>query len=235
MRQHLRVIRALQLQLQAQSKEIANVKPLTEEHAKLLKAHERQITQWDREVTRFLKKDWTGPKGDTGIDGKDGADGLSPDINFIVTAVLERMPILAGKDGNDALVDEDKVIEAVIEKIVKEKRIDVSNIRNAEGFMFNKKKYKFEELMRGGGGGTTTGGLTVTTQYLLTAVQVGSDVTIALSQLSHFATFSQAITFTKNNMPQTYGAAFDFTITGGVLTAYNCSDADAFNLVYSYA
>lgn len=111
--------------------------------------------------------------------------------------------------------------------------IDISYIRNAQSFLFNGKKYKFEELMHGGGSSTTSG-LNVATQYILTAIQSGSDVTISLAQLTHFATFDAVICLYRNNIPQTEGASYDFTISGSIITVHGADSSEIFNLTYSY-
>lgn len=82
----------------------------------------------------------------------------------------------------------------------------------------------------GGGSGTN-----VVTQYALTAVQSGSDVTIDLTQLTHWASFVNLVALYRNNQVQTQGTAYDFTITGSTITVFNASAGDIFNTTYAYA
>lgn len=239
MRQHLAILKKLKDETSKNDEERSRIEEIISEFGK-------EYSVFKRELRAFMARDWTGPQGKS----IKGDAGNSPDINEVArkaTALIMVPPVPTVDEIAARLLplikvpeapltpsfDQSKFVEEVIETIIKDKRLDVSNLRNSESFMFNKKRYKFEELMRGGGAGTTTGGLTVTTQYLLTAVQSGSDITIALSQLAHFATFSQAITLTRNNQPQTLGP--NFTITPTVITILNADAGEVFNLTYSYS
>ena len=91
--------------------------------------------------------------GSPGKDGKDGENGKS----------IEGPPGKDGTSGKDGINPNPKeVIEEI--KVLKGKEaiefgnavgpmIDISKVKNADTFIFNKNKYKIEELMRGGGGG----------------------------------------------------------------------------------
>lgn len=79
----------------------------------------------------------------------------------------------------------------------------------------------------GGGSGTN-----VTTQYQLTAVQAGSDITIDLTQLTNWATFSDLIAVYRNNIMQTEG--IDFTFASPTVTIANADAAEIFNVTYAY-
>lgn len=161
-------------------------------------------------------------KGDTGSQGQRGERGVQGEKGD------------QGDAGKDAIVDLDDVFETFVERIRKEKSIDISQVRNANSFIFGGKRYKIAELMHGGAG-TTTAGKNVTTQYLLTAVQSGSDVTIALSQLTHFATLDTLIAVYRNNVPQTEGASYNFTATPTTVTIFGADASEIYNLTYSYS
>lgn len=126
-----------------------------------------------------------------------------------------------------------KIVKA-LRALPEKDRLEVQDIRNAKSFLFGGKKYQFSELMHGGGG-TTSGGAAVTTQYLLTAVQAGSDVTIDLTQLLNYATFDSIITLFRNNVPQTEGASYNFTFANPIITVFGADAGEIFNLTYSYA
>lgn len=78
-----------------------------------------------------------GNDGKDGRDGKDGSEGKN------------------GEKGADAIADLDSLFKDFVKRLQKEKSLDISNLRNAESFIFNKTKYNFSELMHGGG---STGG-----------------------------------------------------------------------------
>lgn len=166
-----------------------------------------------------------GPAGPIGKRGLPGRDGIG----------IQGIPGTPGKDGKDAEIteiDRDELLDELVDKIKKGKLLDISNIKNASSFMKDGIRYKIEELMHGGGSSTTSG-LNVTTQYLLTAVHSGSDVTIAFSQLTNFATFSAIIALYRNNVPQTLG--IDFSATASSATIFNADASEIFNLTYSFS
>lgn len=163
-RYHLKVIEALHKRIDEHKKDIESHRQHMAAHGSLIQsavqhnmAHERQLAAWDSKVQAVISRDWTGVQG---LPGNDGADGISPAVEDIVTAVLSRIPLPKdgekGDKGKDA--NEDKIIVRLIEKIIKDKPLDISHIRNAQGFMKDGIKYKFEELMKGGGSasGSTT-------------------------------------------------------------------------------
>lgn len=131
----------------------------------------------------------------------------------------------------------------------------VAELRNQ--FALSGKQYGKDTLIRGGGMTMSAGanitlvpksdgtveinasgggsGTNVITQYVLTAEQLGADVTIDLSQLAHFATMTDLIALYRNNVPQTEGASFNFTVTGSVVTIFNADAGEIFNITYAYA
>lgn len=117
-----------------------------------------------------------GRDGRDGVDGRDGRDGVDGELGA------------PGKDGKDGVNGKDGTLELndvyddFIKRIAKDKPIDISNIRNAESFMFGKKKYKTEELLHGGGPTLVAGsGITLTsnTNGTTTVTATGTGFTIS--------------------------------------------------------
>lgn len=195
-----------------------------------------------------------GVKGRDGVDGKDGHDGLDgmpADINTI--AELAASLITQPKDGESPALE--AVVEAVLEAIKIEDRLEsfrteMASYRN----QLAGKSYGKDTWARGGGSTVSAGanitltplpngtvqinasgggsGTNVTTQYSLTAVLSGSDVTIDLTQLTHFATYAGLVQVQRNNIPQT--EMINFTQTGTQVTIFNADASEIFNLVYQY-
>lgn len=166
MRVHLKVLKVLSDRINAHEKSNKEHEDVLEGHKKYtekvgdnmqrheghMEAHERQIQEWDTKVENFMAQDWTGEQGEMGLPGLGGKDGETPDLDALVEAVLERMPVPEnGKDGKDAEVQEDRIITLIIKKIQKEKSLDLTHIKGAQTFLKDGVKYKFEELMHGGG------------------------------------------------------------------------------------
>lgn len=176
---------------------------------------------------------------------KDGADGISVDEERVIRKILKKIP--KAKDGESVSVDD------VYEELKKRKL----KIEHIDGLRQEVDSYRHQMAMKqagqhGGGDtvragtgititrntdGTTTitaagAGTSVTTQYSLTAVQAGSNVTIALSQLTNFATFVGVIAVYRNNIMQTSGV--DCTIGATSVTVNNADAGEVFNITYSY-
>ena len=183
-----------------------------------------------------------GNPGKNGIDGRDGKDGFMPDLALIADMVKTEIPkaqevpvemiaTLAVKqiEDNDLLK---------IDERFKRLNLDIASYRNQLAMGQKQpqagKIYGKNTWARGGGGGSTTSGKSVLTQYLLTAVQSGSDVTIDLTQLTNWATFDQLIAVYRNNVPQTEGASYNFTRSGSTLTIFNADAGEIFNVTYSF-
>lgn len=87
----------------------------------------------------------TGPKGEKGdrgesVVGPAGVDGVSPSI----AQIIEGIKNLTDKEAESF----GKAMGA---------KMDISYIRNSQSFLYNGKKYKFEELMHGGGSASGSG------------------------------------------------------------------------------
>lgn len=110
-----------------------------------------------------------------------GEPGVAPSLEEVVRALKPFLPkvqeinqqeIIAGllpylpkQEEHTPVEDLNKeaLFDEFIARIQTERPIDVSHLKNAESFIFGKKKYKIEELMRGAGG-SSTGGVTVYTE-----------------------------------------------------------------------
>lgn len=92
-----------------------------------------------------------GKNGRNGVDGSDGRNGISGKNGKDGTD---------GKNGIDAVVKYDQIIDDLIEKIKKEKPLDISHIRNSNSFLFGGTRYKTAELMHGAGTGGSGSTLT---------------------------------------------------------------------------
>ncbi len=84
-------------------------------------------------------------------DGVNGRDGKDADEESIIARVLDALR------AEIPHMDEQALLERFIDKIRKERLIDVSHIRNSEQFIFSGTKYKFSELMHGGGSSGSSG------------------------------------------------------------------------------
>ncbi len=204
-----------------------------------------------------------GPPGPPGKDGKDGKDGESADP--VTVAELATQMIVLPKDGKDgASPSLDTIVKALIKEIEKDDKLgikkEIQNVRSEVASYRHQlagKAYGKDTWARGSGT-TVSAGLNVTlvpqadgtvqinaagggsgtdieTQYAVTAVQAGADVTIDLTQLIHYATFVRLVQLTRNNMPQTEGASYNFTITGSTVTVFNADASDIYNIVYAYS
>jgi len=200
-----------------------------------------------------------GKPGAKGDKGDKGDPGSSPELETIVASVIAR--IREPQDGKDAAVDYDLLSNMVIEKILAEKKLKKEHIDGFEAEMASYrnqlagKHYGKDTWARGGGDTVVAGqnvtistnangqkvinasgggsGNDVTTQYSLTAVQSGADVTIDLTQLTNWATFVALIQVQRNNIPQT--ETLNFTLVGSTLTVLKADAGEVFNVVYAYA
>lgn len=210
------------------------------------------IDSCTKELNRVKAIDPKKLKGDTGksVELKDVIEGLRPHLpkaaqsfsrDEIIAGLIPFIPepdMVERKD-SDLNLDMDSLYEGFIERIKKERPIDISNIKNAESFMFNKKRYKIEELMKGGGSNGSSSTANILTQYNLAATQNGSNAVVALSQLTHFATLVGVIVAYRNQIPQTNGAVSGPTVTCTIsatdVTFYNADATEIFSITYTYA
>jgi len=216
LRTHLTALKALQSRVEAHDK-------TNEETKKIVETHKRQQQEWDergkktdaqieehrREVERLktIARGEKGDKGDSikGEPGKDGEDGKSVDLQDVVSAVLPLIPRpQKSKDG--ITPDMDKIIEGVIEVIKKKKPLDLSHIRNAQSFLKDGVRYKFEELMRGGGSSGTS------TTVIVNEVVDGSGTTWTLA---HTPTTNTLALYANG---QRLTPTIDYSLSGAIIT-----------------
>lgn len=181
-REHLAVIKALvervaahKKDMQAHQAELSRHEIIDARHEEHMNAHTRQIGEWDSKVQAVVSKDWTGKKGDK---GEPGVSAPAVDEERLMGRILATIPLprdgVDGEDGEDATIDEDKIVSRLIEKIRKEKPLDLSHIKGAQSFLKDGVKYKLEELMHGGGSSTGGDGL----KYLVATGTIDNSNTV---------------------------------------------------------
>lgn len=209
----------------------------------ILKIHKQDRGVWSEEAERLTSIDHL--KGEPGIsvDFDEVIRALIPllpkpkevDTRNLVAEVLELMPKPEVKEEREEL-DLDAIFEDFIKRIQEEKRIDVSHLRNAQSFIFNGKKYKIEELMRGAGGTGANNPSAVTVQ--VTGTQSGDNVLIDLSAAPISGNYSSIQFVTKNGqvlMPNGSSAfpGSSWSQSGSIITVYNADAAsDIFLIQY---
>lgn len=156
-----------------------------------------------------------GEKGEKGNRGDDGKDGKTPSTDQLVELIKPLIPEpLKPEDGKDAEIDTQKLFDDFIKKIRKEKAIDISQIRNAESFMFGGKKYKTEELLHGGGPTLVAGsGITITSNSDGTTTLSATGATIA-SETPVGAVDGVNTTYTVSHTPLFIIADSNFRVSG---------------------
>jgi len=198
-----------------------------------------------------------GEAGKTPVLGKDYF--TKRDQDTILARLMGR--IQKPKDGDTPIVNTEAIVEEILERL-KENNFatqnDIERITTEVASYRNQlagKAYGKDTFVRGGGdtvkAGTNviitrnaagdkvisaiggSGGSSVTTQYSLTAVQSGANVTIALSQLTNFATYVSLIAVYRNNIMQT--ETLNFTQTPTVVTVLDADASEIFNITYAYA
>lgn len=237
---HLKMVQSLRIEVERYRSELEDHKKsrstsetLSKEILKGFSTAQKRIdtaiARMDREIARL-----TSIKHLKGEPGKDAVVDVGEIIELLKPFMPAPLPAAAGepgKDGADAQIDIDELSKEIVDKIRKEKLIEITDIRNAQSFIFNNKRYKFEELMRGAGGSNTGGGVSPLTEQV-TATQSGDNALINLSQLS--SPYSYVLFVTRNGqviMPN--GNALlpgsSWSQSGDIITVYN---ADAENDVF---
>lgn len=166
---HLQVLEALGKRVKEHDETMAQSKKDSDEAKELVSKYAEHIdflrenhqkdqasweAKWEESKNHILSIDHLkGDQGDPGLD--------APIVNeeALAQSILERLiPLipepLEGNPGKDA--EEGKIVTLVLEKIKKEKSLDLSHIKGAQSFIKDGIRYKFEELMHGGG--KSTGG-----------------------------------------------------------------------------
>lgn len=193
-----------------------------------------------------LKEELTPKKG---IDYSDGESADEDRIIEVLSAkiptldeILAKIEVQRGDDGNDAELTGSAIIEAISALEGKDKdalgkklgaMIDISQVRNAQSFMYKGTKYKTEELMHGGGSSSGSGS-SVATQTV-TAVQVGDDATVNLTQLAH--TFTGIVFISSAGRVYTPGSTDPgegYVLVGSTATLYGTSASAQIVVSYTY-
>lgn len=159
-REHLKVIAALADRVNAHKRDMQIHAEYMARHEGVVRNHERQIQDWDNTSRHLLSiTHLKGEKGES-IKGEPGKDGASVDTREVVSKVLALLRIPEdGKDGKDAVIDEDKIVGKLIKKLQDGKTLDLSHIKGAQTFIKDGVKYKVEELMHGAGSSAGAAGL----------------------------------------------------------------------------
>ena len=139
---------------------------------------------------RHGKDGKNGRDGKDGVNGKDGKDGVD------------------GKDGNHAIIDEDALILSLIDKLKKEKLIDLSHIKGGQTFVKDQVRYKIEELMHGSVKPASASGITIIT----------ISGTVDDSNTSFTATTQPTLLNINGSFYQPLGGAITWTYAGGTIT-----------------
>lgn len=226
---HLQVVEQLAKSLKAHRAEMAAHEETVARHKnqldssdKIMRQHQNQLDQWDSAIKEFLGKDWTGPQGETPVEGvhyRRPKDGVSPDVHEVarIAASLIKLPEIPETVEVPEL-DKEALYKEFVARIQKERVIDVSHIRNAESFLFNGKKIKFEELMHGAG--SSTGGSF--------AVQVPNGVVNGINQVFVFTTAPSVIVLDNGNFMNKVSA--DGTVNWTGTTTVTLNQAPNFNI-----
>lgn len=157
-REHLKVVAALAERVNAHKRDMQIYAEYMARHEGVMRNHDRQIQDWDNTSRHLLSvTHLKGEKGDS-IKGEPGKDGASVDTREVVSKVLALLRVPEdGKDGKDAVIDEDKIVGKLIKKLQDGKTLDLSHIKGAQTFIKDGVKYKVEELMHGAGTGNASG------------------------------------------------------------------------------
>lgn len=172
MRVHMHVLEALGQRVKEHDETVAQAKQeqsaaleLTDKYAAhidfLRENHDKDRSDWQQawEESKSHLLSIEHLEGEQGVPGQDA----SPvDEEALANSILERIiPLIPepikGDPGKDA--EESKIITLVIERLKKDKPLDLSHIKGAQTFLKDGVRYKFEELMHGGGrsGGISSG------------------------------------------------------------------------------
>lgn len=206
-------------------------------HKEMMKDHERQMQEWSDVVGHVLSL--KPKKGDPGNPGKPGAAGKNADpvaIDVLARRVMSLIPTPEMPSMEFPTLDEEALFIKFTKRLKKDKSMTISDLKDGQGFLFNGRKYRFEELMRGAGG-SASGGTNVSTEQL-TPTAVGDDVTLDLTQLSN--TFTDILFVTRNGQVLMPNGSSGFpgsswSISGSTITVYNATDGDIYLVQYTYA
>lgn len=232
MREHFKVLQILKKRIDAHDQSNKTHEGILDEHKKFsgkveenmnrheghMEAHERQMQEWD-ETAKHLQTIAKGDIGEKGEQGLPGMDGESPDMDFIISSVLQQIPLPKdGENGKDAEIDEDALIKELISRIKKGRLLDMSHINGAQKFVKDGVSYKFEELMHGGG--SSTGGSF--------SVQVPIGIVNGVNRTFVFATAPSVIVLDNGNFMNR--VSVDGTVNWTGTTTVILSQSPLFNI-----
>lgn len=172
MNQHLGALKVIEMNLAKAKKDRETHQNFALQHARQMSEHQRHMQEHDVQISAYQKELERsrglakGEMGEKGEDGRDGVDGLSPSINEIVAQVLPLIPQPEkGEPGQNAVFDEEIFMSKVIDRLKKDKPLDLSHIKNAQDFVLRTSqkniKVKLEEMLHGGGGAGGSAGTAV--------------------------------------------------------------------------
>lgn len=162
---HAEVIKKLAdaIRLHKQDLEAAKIERAKHEegmrvHNETMLKHEQQIAVWDTAMNHVLSiTPLKGDPGKQGAPGKgiQGPPGESPDAATVARALMTfpEMQALLNTPAVDAPTpfNEDLLFEKFLQRLKKDKSMTISDLKDGQGFLYNGRKYKFEELMHGAG------------------------------------------------------------------------------------
>lgn len=132
--------------------------------------------------------------------------------------------ILDEINAKEATEIDDELVNAVVDKIRKDKSLDVSDIRNFQSFVYQGTKYGVHEMMHGGSGTASS------TTAVYNEVVAGSGTSFTLA---HSPT-SGSVALYGNGQRLTSGAGNDYTISGATITTTNSFSAGDLLADYTY-
>lgn len=233
-RQHLMIVQALQRRMQDHQRDMTTHQDILKNYEAELKAHEQKDSEHEAQITSFkseLDRYAQLAQGEQGEAGQNGQDADQEAILSHLVALLPQyipapIPGLDGRDGmdgKDAEFDEEVLLEKFLTKIKKGRLLDMSHIKNAQGWLKDGVKYKFEELMHGSG--KSTGG---SSTFVYNEIVSGSGTSFTLSKTP--LTGAQQI-YGEGQL-LTPGALNDYTISGENITTTNSFATGAITATY---
>lgn len=156
--------------------------------------------------------------------GKPGKDAAPVDIESIISSVIQALRSEQPKEFAIASpIDTEALYKEILGRIIKEKAIDVSNIRNSEQFMFGKKKYGVAELMHGSGASSGPSGNSVYNEVVSGSGTAWTLVHVPVLGTVRLFGEGQKLLPTSN-----------YTITGSTITTSDSWPAGAISADYNF-
>lgn len=169
MRVHMQVLEALGNRVKEHDKTVKQSKKDHEDTLSLISKYEQHIqflretsdkehagreAKWDESKNHILSIEHL--KGEPGKDAEPVDEEVL--VQILLSKVLPLIPEpIEGKPGKDAVIDEDSLVKTIVQRLQKDKPLDLSHIKGAQSFIKDGVRYRFEELMHGGGKSGSTG------------------------------------------------------------------------------